>query len=215
MRELIRAIGSMVPRNGEEHVLVAIDGADGAGKSTFAATLASVLRRLGRPVIEASIDGFHHVAAQRYRRGRDSPAGFWLDSYDYGALRAQLVDPLQAGGSGGYRTAIHDVATDRLLDQELSIALPGSVLVLDGIFLHRDELAVLWDFSIYLDVPLQVSVARLAERDGSPADPADPAHHRYVEAQRGYRAACSPLTRASVVVDNTDLDRPFIVSTSA
>ena len=42
---------------------VAIDGVDGAGKTTFAEELADILRMLPREVIRASVDGFHHPRA--------------------------------------------------------------------------------------------------------------------------------------------------------
>ncbi len=51
----------------------------------------------------------------------------------------------------------------------------GAVAVVDGLFLHRPELAGLWDFTIFLEVPFEVTAARMAERDGSSPDPA---HHR-------------------------------------
>ena len=207
---LLREVARRVPVHGEETVLVAVDGADGAGKSIFAAEVAHAVRDLGRPVIQASVDGFHRPRSQRYLRGRDSPTGFWLDSYDYGRLRAELIDPLRPGGSGLCVTAVHDVDSDRFLDPVPAVAAAGSVLVLDGLFLHRDELRGLWDFSVYLDVPLAVSVARLASRDGSVNDPESPTLRRYVEAQRIYHDACSPLQRATVIVDNTDLADPFI-----
>jgi hypothetical protein len=41
----------------------------------------------------------------RYRRGRASPEGFYLDSCDYTALRRYLFDPLEPRGSGVYRSA--------------------------------------------------------------------------------------------------------------
>ena len=56
--------------------------------------------RIGRPVIRSSIDSFHNPSEFRYRRGRTSPEGFYLDSYDYAALRMHLLDPLGPGGSG-------------------------------------------------------------------------------------------------------------------
>lgn len=65
---------------------VAVDGADGAGKSTFADELWRMLRADGIRVIRASVDGFHNPEVVRYRRGRYSPEGFYYDSYDYEAL---------------------------------------------------------------------------------------------------------------------------------
>jgi uridine kinase len=60
-------------------------------------------------------------------------------------------------------------------------------------------------------VGFDVTFARLARRDGLPADPAAPANRRYLEGQRLYLAACRPAQRADVVIDNTDLERPRLV----
>ena len=86
----------------------------------------------------------------------------------------------------------------------------GAVLILDGMFLHRPELLGYWDFSIFLRVDFAISYARMATRDSSPPDPADPANRRYVEGQRLYLARCSPEDAASVVVDQNDLAAPVL-----
>jgi uridine kinase len=67
-------------RNREQIFRVAVDGVDGVGKTTFADKLSSAIERIGRPVIRASVDGFHNPRELRYRRGRASPEGFYLDS---------------------------------------------------------------------------------------------------------------------------------------
>ena len=176
---------------------VAIDGVDGAGKTTFADELAATLGDGGpRPVIRASVDDFHRPQAQRYARGRDSPEGFFLDSYDYDALRERLLDPLGPGGSRRYRRRAFDLRADSPADPEFEVAPEDAILILDGIFLHRDELARLWDFSVFLDVPFEVSAARNLARGDRLSD-------RYVEGQRLYLAACDPAHRATRVIDNS------------
>ena len=45
-----------------------------------------------------------------------------------------------------------------------------AVLIVDGIFLHRPELRDLWDWSVWLDVPVDVAFARMALRDGTDPD---------------------------------------------
>jgi uridine kinase len=47
----------------------------------FADELAAALGRAGRPVLRASVDDFHRPRAERYRRGRESAVGYWLDAY--------------------------------------------------------------------------------------------------------------------------------------
>ena len=77
--------------------LVAIDGVDGAGKTMLADDLATAIRAAGRPVLRASVDGFHRPRAERYARDRRSPEGYYLDSYDYPALLSVLLEPFVAG----------------------------------------------------------------------------------------------------------------------
>jgi uridine kinase len=74
-------------------IRIGIDGVDGAGKTIFADQLAAVLDGAGSPVVRVSLDGFHRPRRVRYRRGRTSPEGCWLDSFDYAQFRAEVLDP--------------------------------------------------------------------------------------------------------------------------
>jgi len=51
-----------------------------------------------------------------------------------------------------------------------------------------------------------------ARRDGSEPDPEHPSLARYVLAQRRCLASCRPGQRADVVIDNTALAAPVLVS---
>lgn len=211
--DVLNRVAEAVPRStADQPIRVAVDGVDGAGKSIFGDELAALLAFAGRPVIRASVDSFHRPRAARYRRGRTSPSGFWLDSFNYEQLRRDLLDPLSPGGSRRYRTASHDLATDQPVNTPWTTAAPGSVIVLDGLFLHREELRGYWDFSIFLDVPFVETARRMATRDATNPDPDHPTMARYVQGQRLYFAACEPADRASMVIDNTNWDRPTITS---
>ena len=48
-------------------------------------------------MVRVSADDFLHPRAVRYRLGRHSPEGFFRDSYDLGALREYVLDPLGPG----------------------------------------------------------------------------------------------------------------------
>jgi uridine kinase len=88
-----------------------------------------------------------------------------------------------------------------------------SKVIVEGIFLHRDELVDLWDYSVYLHAPFEVATRRTATRDTAQGrQPGDPG--RYVEGQRIYFRECTPWARASHVIDNTDPDFPVFMAKS-
>jgi uridine kinase len=189
-------------------VRVGIDGVDGAGKTTFADELAAALARFGRPIIRAGVDGFHHPRAVRYRRGRDSPEGFFRDSYDYVTLATALLDPLSPGGHGAFRRAVWDVDADGAVDAPMERIGSGAILLFDGIFLHRPELRRYWDYSIFLRV--EWTRNHRARAEGG-ANPRDPRPRRYAEGQALYLRECRPEDHARLVIDNHDLAAPFVV----
>lgn len=191
---------------------VAVDGVDGAGKTVFADELAAVLKPSGRPLIRASVDGFHNSRAVRYRQGKTSPKGFFEDSYNYAALKKVLLEPLSPGGSGIYRTAAFDHHTDAPVDAPEQLAEPSAILLFDGIFLHRSELRGYWDYSVFLELGFDVSVPRGAQRGFGSPDPAAPENRRYVAGQKLYFERYNPKRHATVVVDNNDLDAPYFLS---
>ncbi len=193
--------------------LVAIDGVDGAGKTHFAGELSAALTADGVPVIRASVDGFHQPAQMRYRQGRSSPEGFFHDSHDYPQLDRLLLDPLSRGGSGRFVRRAYDVSAEQPVPLVTEVAPVGAVLVFDGIFTHRDELCRRWDYSIFLHVPFTVSIPRGAQRGYGDPDPAAPSNSRYVDGQRLYLTTCDPAARATVVIDNTVVDRPAVITT--
>lgn len=209
---LATAIGE--ERRPERVLLVAVDGVDGAGKTVFADELTEVLDRRGVAGLRASVDGFHHPPSTHHRRGRDSPEGFFRDSYDYRALRRLLLDPLGASGDRQIVRRVYDVHAEEPVEAVVESADDIEVLVLDGIFLHRSELRDLWDLSVFLEVDFEVSIPGGAGRGYGDPDPTAASNQRYVEGQKLYLATCQPRTRATWVSDNNVLaearpaDRP-------
>ena len=177
-----------------------LDGGDGAGKTTLADALGAVLRARGVPVLRASADDFHHVAAVRHhdRTWR----GYWESSYDLASLRTLLLEPLGPSGDGTVVAKVHDLATDAVLDPDPVAVAPGTVLLLDGVFLQRPELAGALDVVVWVEASAATRYARMAVRDGCPPDPDDPANARYRAAHEHYRVTCDPVTRADHLLVN-------------
>ncbi|HQU70499.1 MAG TPA: hypothetical protein PLI43_20200 [Albidovulum sp.] len=182
--------------------IVGIDGVDGSGKTTVADKLAPIVESLGRSVLRASVDGFHNPREVRYSRGRQDPLGYFLDSFDYSLLLDRLIKPFK-DGSVTVETRAFDYRTDSPASETEAVSDP-SVLILDGIFLHRDEVFPFLDFSIFLNVAFDISFKRLASRDGFHPDPKADSNSRYYSGQLIYFEKCNPVDRATLVLDNSD-----------
>ena len=184
-------------------VVVAIDGMDGAGKTHFADDLGVALTATGRSVFRASMDDFYRSKAERHARGAESPDGYYRDSFDYSTFRRVLLEPFRLGGSTAFVTAAFDHVRDLPVQAKWRTGPKDAMLVLDGIFLNRPELAGLWNYSVWLEVTREIAEKRMLDRDG-PTRNAE----RYRGGQDLYLSEVNPRTAASSIIDNCDFDHP-------
>ena len=191
---------------------VAVDGRTASGKTTLADEVAAELRARSRMVIRTSVDGFHRPRAERYRRGRLSAEGYLDDARDWTAVRRLLLDPLGPGGSLLYRTSSFDLDRDELVEQEAQRASLDAILIVDGTFLQRPELADAWDMVVFVDASEEAATRRGVARDAAGLggeDRAREAHERrYQAAFTIYAARVGPKERAHTVVGNDDPAAP-------
>jgi uridine kinase len=189
-------------------VRVAVDGVGVSGKTSLADELVAPLSRRGRPVIRASIDGFHRPRAERLRRGDESPEGYLHDSFDYDAVREVLLKPLGPGGDAVYRTAVFDFRTDAPVESPRLEADPESVLIFDGVFVLRPELDDCWDFRVFVEASFDETLSRALSRDlelfGSKEGVRRRYEMRYIPGESAYLRLYRPRERADVVVVNND-----------
>jgi uridine kinase len=148
----------------------------------------------------------------RYRLGADSPERYFLDSFDYTALRFELLDALGPAGGRRFRRAVFDYRTDRRVDLPHETAQVDAILLFDGVFLQRPELADVWDIRVWVEAPFDITVARAVERAAAADDRAAeiPAAYerRYIPGQLIYMERCRPRDAADIVIDNTNLEIP-------
>jgi len=164
---LLRDLRDEISHNyGVGRTIVAVDGIGGSGTAEFADGLAEVFREQGRAAFRASIDDFHRPRTERYRRGDSDPHGFYEDSFDYSLFRRVLIEPYRLGGSAGFQLVGFDERRDQTAQSAWVTAPRDAVLIVDGVFLNRDELRGLWHYSIRLDVPYSEAYRRLHETLG-------------------------------------------------
>jgi uridine kinase len=194
------------PRVGR--TLVGIDGVNGSGKTTFANELGDLLRESGLTVIRISLDDYLNPQSVRYAQGQRSAKGYFEDSYNQERFLTDVLEPLRSDGSGCYRTAAYDLASETPVASPMRVAPDNAVVIIDGMFMHRSDYwrsraDRVWNLSVWLDVSFSEAYRRLAERDGVNPDPNDPSNERYYQGQLLYLAKCEPEKRADVVIDNS------------
>lgn len=197
---------------------VAIDGIDTAGKTTLADELVAPLEAYGRPVIRASIDGFHRPLRERYQKGPDSPEGYYEDSFDYTSLQEALLFPLGPNGNRNYCRAVFDMHTNSPILTNIEEAPTNAILLFDGVFLLRPELCNIWDFRIFVHIDFEVALRRAMLRDqslfGSPEATRARYLQRYFPGQRIYLQTVRPQELADAVITNNVPTHPRLVSHS-
>lgn len=171
--------------------LVGIDGHSSVGTSTFADELAARLDGACR----STTDSFHNPRAVRLPPNVDPAESYVSLSHDLNRLRWYVLDPFRAGDGRPWRAAAFDEPSNSPVDAPEEPVPADGVLLFDGLFLHRPELAPYWDLTVLLVAPSR------APTEG----------HRYVDGWRLYLERCRPEERATIVIDNDDLAAPSIV----
>jgi uridine kinase len=209
--DLLEQVAARIAARQHDHPLrVGIDGIDTAGKTSLADELKPLVEAAGCPVLRASIDGFHNPRETRYRQGANSPQGYYEDSFDIESARGQLLDPLGPGGNRLVRTASYNVRQERAVNApEVKIPLK-SILLFDGIFLARPELAGALDLQIFVHIEFETCLARAELRDRAHLGGVVRQRYleRYLPAQKMYLERYRPREKAAMVIINDDLNNP-------
>lgn len=137
--------------------IVGLDGRSGVGKSTLAGVLAG---GLDAAVIEN--DDFY---AGGVELRNDSSALRAAACIDWTRQRS-VLDALRAGREASWRAFDWNVFDGRLCDA-LTTIQPRPVVILEGVYGARPELADLLDLRVELAVPEDVRMARLVAREGT------------------------------------------------
>ena len=182
--------------------MVALDGGSGAGKSTLAAWVAA---ECGASQVHT--DDF--FSSQRTGAEWDACTAAEKANLaiDWRRLRDEALEPLRAGREASWHPfdfAAYTYTTGSGQASEPVAQQPTRVIVLDGIYSCRPELADLIDLSVLVEAPAGTRRHRHNERQAK--DEAD-WHGRWDEAEDYYFAHVRPPESYDLVV-RTDLAAP-------
>ncbi len=195
---------------------IGVDGITASGKTTFADSLAQMLSGICKPVIRASIDGFHNPKEVRYRNSSETPESYYQDSFNYAAIRRELLEPLSRVSEepASLRTAVYDFRTESDVTDESRLFSKDSILIFDGVMLFREEIDDCWDFRIYMDTRMQTAFERGVPRDAKTDEEqmtiGKKYLYRYFPGQRIYQSRFLPHKKADVIVMNENPASPYI-----
>lgn len=190
-------------------LLVGIDGPGGSGKST----IARALERLAPDdIIVVGMDDFYLPSPDRSRTAGEGAFGA---AFDWRRVLVQVLKPLRTGAAARFQR--YDWGTDRLAEWR-DVPL-GGIVVVEGVYSTRSELAQMYDFRIWVTAPPEMRLARGLERDGEDArslwvDEWMPEEDRYVNQDRPHERAHLVVDGASALVDDPSAELAVVGGTA-
>lgn len=187
----------MAARPSDRPVLVAIDGGSGSGKSTLAAAVAAALNA---PIVPS--DDFFAAGITDAEWDALSPSERAEAAIDWRRMRAEALEPLLVGriaswhpfdfAAGTRPDGTYPMATD------VETREPAPVIVLEGAYSTRPELADLIDLTILVDISTEERHRRLGDREEKSFREAW--HARWDGAEDHYFSQVRPPSSFDIVV---------------
>lgn len=183
-------------------VIVGIDGLGGAGKSSISEEIYEELSGENIPIEVLHIDDFIHPKKIRYNDNYAEWECYYNLQWRYDYLLENVINPIKKNGKFTGLIELYDKDEDRYEKKSVDIK-EGSVVLIEGIFLQREELSQVFDYMIYIDVPESERLKRVLKRDGyigTVDDIKEKYENRYFPAERHYVNMYSPSKLADYVV---------------
>lgn len=201
-----QAIEELLTRFSEETIrkrpfIVGIDGLGGAGKTSFSKKLEEELKSRGHEVITLHMDDYIVEAKKRYGTGHEEWEEYYFLQWDIRLLETELFKKLRENSHTLF-LPLYDKMMDTLSMQELNV-LTTSIILIEGIFLQRQEWRSYFDFMFYMDYPKNVRAERVLNRDayiGNYEERLDKYERRYWVAEEKYIHNLNPLKKADYIV---------------
>ncbi|MBQ8175550.1 MAG: uridine kinase [Oscillospiraceae bacterium] len=182
-------------------LIIGIDGLGGAGKSTVSEAVYGQLCRDGYNVTLLHIDDFIHPRSVRYNNSIAEWECYYNIQWRYDYLVDEVIQPIKSGVFKG-AIELYDKGNDTYYLSNADISV-GSIIIIEGVFLQREELRDLFDFMIYIDISESVRLERVLERDGYIGNKGQikaKYDNRYFPAERYYVEKCLPAMNADYVI---------------
>lgn len=185
-RQLLTIIDS-TPRK-QSTMLIGIDGCGGSGKTTFA----NLMKEACSSVTVVHMDDFYLPSSQIIKaQPANKPIGA---DFDWKSVLINILIPVSRNIEGAYQR--YDWETDSLA--EWHNVPVGGIVIIEGVYSIRKELANIYDLTIWVDCPREIRLRRGLNRDGEEARQLW--ENNWMVAEDLYVKHHQPMERADIVV---------------
>jgi len=195
--ELLRQVISVLHTN--KRCILGIDGLSRAGKTTLVKSIASMLteKEIKNTVIH--LDDHIVERSKRYNTGQEEWQEYYSLQWDVDSLVKSLFDNLIH--SDEIELSYYDNETDQHVNRTLNLAFK-KVIIVEGIFLQREEWRPYIDYTVFIDCPRDV---RFARENSQTQLNIEKFRNRYWKAEDYYMEKLRPVEKADLVVPYTQL----------
>lgn len=197
--------------------IVGISGLDASGKSQTATLLAKQLRDKGKNILSLSGDSFQFPRAYK----EDFQEETWaqqhmLRTINFAKMKTELLEPLQTLPAS-LPIDIIDYDTKEQVRTAIPLEYP-LIVILESIYLFSRELAVYFNYKIFLDISVEESLKRAKARPrdlelyGGETGVEKKYTAKNFPGYLEFDRLENPKQYADVVIDNTDWQNPSIRS---
>lgn len=197
--EKILDVITSLKRQDSKPILIAIDGGNGSGKSSIAAIIGTRLKA----TLVVTDDFYASQVTDQEWLGR-SHAQRAAHAMNWQSLRIDVLEPLLRGMRAEWNSFDFDAGAHAddsyAIKSDCTIYEPTDIIVLEGTYSARAELADLISLKILIDVPVALRHQRLSKRE----DKAFLAkwHERWDGAEQYYFRHVQPASNFDMVVEN-------------
>ncbi len=156
--EQVVSLIDLIPKK-QSTLLIGVDGCGGSGKST----LANKLKEKCFHVSIVHMDDFYLPSSKIIKSSPEKkPIGA---DFDWKRVLNQILEPISQNLEGRYQRC--DREKDKLTEWH---TVPiGGIVIVEGVYSIREELANKYDFTIWVECPRETRLLRGLERDGNEA----------------------------------------------
>lgn len=145
-------------------ILVGIDGLGGAGKNTLSDDIYRYLNKKKIYTIVFHIDDFINNKETRYNEKCPAWKYYYEIQWRYKYFINDVLKKVSKSGDTDIDVELYDKNSDTYFIQKYNIALK-TIVIVEGVFLQREQLKKLFDYIIYIDIPKPIRFARILKRN--------------------------------------------------